>query len=207
MCFSATASFLSGATLGVIGAGGLSRVHKKRELPVALIPVFFGLQQVFEGFVWLYPEKIVFSYLFLFFAFLWWPFYVPFAVSRFEGFSWKGIYGFLGLLGFCVSAYLLFFMTKHPLVVSTVAHHVVYGIDLPFYKELIFAYLFAVLGSFFFAKTRIIRIFGLTLAVSAFLTYVFYAFAFTSVWCFFAAALSLILFTHLYKQKTLVKIR
>lgn len=53
VCFSATASFVAGGTLSVVGGVTLSRVQHRREVPFAHIPLLFGIQQIVEGFVWL----------------------------------------------------------------------------------------------------------------------------------------------------------
>jgi len=53
MCFSATASFSVAATTAVIGLAAVARVRRPRELPLALAPMLFALQQVVEGVLWL----------------------------------------------------------------------------------------------------------------------------------------------------------
>ena len=56
MCFSATASFSTGALL--LGIGTLTlrsalAAHQQRELPFAAIPLLFATQQLIEGMIWL----------------------------------------------------------------------------------------------------------------------------------------------------------
>ena len=53
MCFSATASFIAGTTLSVVGVAALKRTEAKTELPFAAIPLLFGIQQLIEGVIWL----------------------------------------------------------------------------------------------------------------------------------------------------------
>ena len=53
MCFSATASFTAGFGLLAIGAITASRINRPAELPFALIPALFGVQQLIEGGLWL----------------------------------------------------------------------------------------------------------------------------------------------------------
>ncbi len=53
MCFSAPASFISGTALSVIGVAALKRTESKSEIPFALIPLLFGIQQLTEGVIWL----------------------------------------------------------------------------------------------------------------------------------------------------------
>ena len=49
MCFSAPASFIAGTALSVIGVAALKRTESKSEIPFALIPLLFGIQQLIEG--------------------------------------------------------------------------------------------------------------------------------------------------------------
>ena len=53
MCFSATASFVAGTSLSVIGVATLKHVKRKTEIPFAMIPLLFGIQQLTEGVIWL----------------------------------------------------------------------------------------------------------------------------------------------------------
>ena len=61
MCFSANASFTLGAVLISTGIFSTIRANKanKNYIFLALIPIFFGIQQVIEGIVWwqLYENK------------------------------------------------------------------------------------------------------------------------------------------------------
>ena len=52
MCFSAEADFVSGAVIGAIGVATLTQVDKPREIPLAALPLAFALHQLAEGFVW-----------------------------------------------------------------------------------------------------------------------------------------------------------
>ena len=86
MCFSASASFTAGAFLVPIG---LYCVYAARELKryhyfmFALVPFFFGVQQIVEGFVWLSldynkPDLLkAYSVAFVFFSHFFWPFWIP----------------------------------------------------------------------------------------------------------------------------------
>ena len=53
MCFSATASFVAGTSLSVIGIVTLKQAKTKSEIPVAIVPLLFGVQQLVEGIIWL----------------------------------------------------------------------------------------------------------------------------------------------------------
>ena len=53
MCFSATASFVAGTSLSVLEFAALKRAKIKSEIPVAIVPLLFGAQQLVEGIIWL----------------------------------------------------------------------------------------------------------------------------------------------------------
>lgn len=53
MCFSATASFTAGTALVAVGGLTVHRSRGKAELPLALVPMLFGVQQLTEGVLWL----------------------------------------------------------------------------------------------------------------------------------------------------------
>ena len=95
MCFSATASFTAGAALLVVGAVTTRRARRPAELPFALIPVLFGVQQLIEGVLWLtFPDKApqlnaVLTLLYSLFSHVLWPIYVPIAVLLLEVVTWS----------------------------------------------------------------------------------------------------------------------
>ena len=91
MCFSTEASFIGGAVIITIGVATVLKVHKPSQLVFACIPLFFGLQQIAEGFVWLSLQNPAYkgvlipaTYTFLIMAEVFWPFMVPLAVMLME---------------------------------------------------------------------------------------------------------------------------
>jgi hypothetical protein len=91
MCFSATASFVAAGVTGMVGAAAVSRISQQSEMPLAAIPLFFAAQQAVEGALWLTlplapdgPVSTSLTYLFLLFAKVFWPFFVPFSVLLVE---------------------------------------------------------------------------------------------------------------------------
>jgi hypothetical protein len=53
MCFSAEASFAGGVIISAIGVATIRKIHQPSQLVFGLIPLFFGVQQFCEGFLWL----------------------------------------------------------------------------------------------------------------------------------------------------------
>ncbi len=91
MCFSAAASLTGGVVISAIGVFTVREVHKPSQIVFASIPLFFGLQQITEGLLWVAlpnPDlKIlqhICTYIFLIMAEVLWPMLIPFSVLLME---------------------------------------------------------------------------------------------------------------------------
>ncbi len=92
MCLSETVSFAASGLLLVGGAYACRRAWttNRKYLPVAMMPVFAGIQQLTEGFVWSGmntgdPFLTLASALgFIFFTWFMWPFWIPLSVYVLE---------------------------------------------------------------------------------------------------------------------------
>jgi heme/copper-type cytochrome/quinol oxidase subunit 4 len=106
MCFSAPASFIASGGLTLLGGASLV-VAKKEDKILALIPLLFGAQQFFEGIQWLYlntgSSSTLATYIFLVFAYIIWPIYVPACVLILDKEKRKIMRSFL-FLGITVAA-------------------------------------------------------------------------------------------------------
>src|SRR5947199_10183889 len=97
MCFSAGVSFGVATALLPAGAYCVEAAWRKGRayLPLAAVPVLFGLQQLCEAQVWVgfgrgSPELVRgASLVFLFFALAVWPVWVPLAVAATEPPGWR----------------------------------------------------------------------------------------------------------------------
>lgn len=92
MCLSAPVSFTASGFLVLGGAFACWKAWNinKRYLPVALMPVFAGVQQFLEGHVWVGmntgdPFMVLWGALgFIFFTWFMWPIWIPFSVYLLE---------------------------------------------------------------------------------------------------------------------------
>lgn len=202
MCFSATASFVAGTALSVLGVATLGATRRRSEIPFAAIPLIFGFQQMIEGALWLsfrfdVPQlNLAMTYLFSMFSHVLWPIFVPFAIGLLETVPWRRtvIWGFQGV-GLLVGLYLLFLIVEFP-VTAVAAENIVY-VSPHFYKiPVMLLYLAATCVSCFFSSNATIRLFGVLALLLFAAAYGFFAVALFSVWCFFAALLSAIIFVH-----------
>ena len=220
MCFSATASFIAGTSLCVIGVATLKQTKASAEVPFAMIPLIFGIQQLIEGTIWLsfnhdIPiSRQVMTYLYSLFSHFVWPVYVPFAIGIMEIVRWrKKALLVLLVLGVTVGIFLLYWITAGPLKAEVVSHHMVY-ISPHFYSiPVMILYFTATCASCFFSSHGFVRLLGVLLVLSLIAAQIAHSLALVSIWCFFAAILSLVIYLHFkirnrgWGQKTLTIIR
>lgn len=209
MCFSAPASFVAGTVLASTGVITVKKTKKKNEIPLALIPSFFGIQQLAEGFVWVSLKweipwlNFIATHIFVFFAYTFWPIFVPIAIFFVEPTRWrKRAIAFCAMLGVIAGLYLFFLVKIFPISSCVTQNSIEYKIPslhLPFSINVIF-YLIATCISCLLSSHRTINILGIAAAASLVVSYYFYTVTLTSVWCFFAAALSIIIY-FFFKQK------
>ena len=208
MCFSATASFTAGVGLLAIGAVTASRINRPAELPFALIPTLFGVQQLIEGALWLTfadnaPQmNVVLTYLYSFFSHVLWPVYVPIAVLLVEPEAWRRkLLMIIAVAGAAAGVFLLYFLVTEPIVSEVVGKHISYQSPHFYIGAVMVLYVLATCVSSFVSSCKTIRWFGAATFVALVAAYVFYAFWFISVWCFFAAGLSVIVLVHFRSLK------
>jgi len=215
MCFSATASLTASAALLGIGAVTLHKAQQPRERPFAAIPLLFGIQQLTEGVLWLgfgwdTPAlNAVLTQLYSFFSHVLWPVYVPLSAWALEPRGpRRSALALISAGGIAVGAYLLYSMFANPIVARPVGNHIDY--DSPhFYVAVVMTlYLSATTVSALLSSHRVMKLFGALTLGGAAVAYWFYARWFISVWCFFAAALSLVIWLHFAARNAqLVEIR
>ncbi len=215
MCFTATGSFASGAILVISGCYTIAEAKKRDRnfLLLASLPLLFGIQQLLEGIIWIALGNgnkglvILASHTYVFFAFALWPFYSPLSVyvaERVTNIEIKRLLWALILIGFVIGtvSYMPILTGSVDLVTKVVNHSISYDTNRPeiFKGTYVFLYLMAVIIPFLVVSDVKMKIFGLMLTASVVLSDAVFNYAFVSVWCFFAAILSLYL---IYVVKTL----
>lgn len=206
MCFSATASFTAAATLSAIGAATLAQKPSPRDMAFAAIPLLFAVHQTIEGAIWLNldhggtaPNALVVAYLLI--AQVLWPAYIPFSVIAMEPKRRRrpGLWILLAA-GLVVSTALAYILVQHPYTVTAVSGGLRYATDLEFERRLLELYLLAVIAPLFLSRHLYVVAFGAaTLAGAAVAMLAFY-FAAASVWCFFSALASILVFLHVRRS-------
>lgn len=204
MCFSAPASFIAGTALSAIGVAALKNTRERSELPFAMIPLLFGIQQLTEGVIWLtfsYDAPLLrqtMTYVYSGFSHVLWPIYVPFAMAFMEAVRWrrKVIFAFM-IPGIAVGLYLLYFIVTVPVVAEVVGKHIVYDSPHFYIITVMIFYLAATCVSCFFSSHGFLKLFGVLLLLSFIASAIVHVMALVSIWCFFAAILSLLIYVHL----------
>jgi len=200
MCFSASASFIVGGGLVVFGSLTVKQAANRSELPFAAIPLLFGIQQLIEGVVWLSLQydlallKEVATYMFSIFSHVLWPVYVPLAVCLMERNEWRRkalwIFSFIGVVA---GAHLLVLIATQALTVVA-GEHIIYVTARHYEWPMMLIYITATCLAPLFSSFPLVRFFGAVALLLFFISYWFYTTAFFSVWCFFAAILSTIIY-------------
>lgn len=204
MCFSATASFITAGITGTIGILTLRRARGLNNLPLAATPVLFALQQGVEGLLWLNlprspegPISTGLTYLFLFFAQVFWPVYVPITAALIEPNERRRKLIFVCVaLGLGVGAFFLWpLVTQHHS--ALIMHdHIVYVTEYRYSDAVALTYLAAASLPLLVSSQRTVFALGAVILAGSVVAYVFYWEAFVSVWCFFAAGASVVLLWH-----------
>lgn len=208
MCFSATASFSASAVLLGIGTLTLRSVTRPRELPFAAIPLLFAFQQLIEGVIWLTfryeaPQlNTVMTHVYSFFSHVLWPVYVPISVLLLEPFGWRrrAMSLFVGA-GVVVGAYLLYVLVTFPVVSQPTGQHIEYVSPHFFAAVTMALYLMSTAVSPFLSSHRMVNVFGVFALASFAAAFYFYVNWFISVWCFFAALMSAVVYLHFVSNR------
>jgi hypothetical protein len=199
MCFSASASFTATVLLFVLGAVGLYKTNRRTWM-LSSIPCIFAVQQAAEGVVWVgmnrdLPSMVfVATYAFMFFAFILWPTWICWSLYRIENneIRKKLLYG-ASLAGFFVSAFLAIALMVTPVQTSVIDHHIAYSIGRSHHYITSMVYLLVTAGPFFLSSYVVLWVPGMLLCVSWLITMLIWQQAFISLWCFYAALISVLI--------------
>jgi hypothetical protein len=208
MCFSATANFVGSGVLGAVGTVTLTRVKHRRELLFAALPILFAIHQFIEGFVWLGLDGILSPTIahnmgaaFMLYAQGILPFLLPLSVILFEptAESRARMLPFL-VLGAGTTLYILWALTAYPLELYVKGNSIVYINQATNNTAVAILYVIATCGSLFFSRVRAMVLFGAANLIILLAVMVFKRYAFTSLWCAYAAIASVIILAYFWKS-------
>lgn len=205
MCFSAGASFGASALLGVVGAVTITKAKTTPQRLFATIPFVFSVQQLSEGMLWLSLKnpgleagQSFFTYTFLVFAMMVWPVWIPFTIRLLEKDErTKRIMSILIGIGVVVFVGIGCILLLYPVHVMASHHHLHYRFDFPpQVKNLIWLfnllYFIATILAPFISGIKRMKWLGVIFLASYLFAIIFYKGFVVSVWCYFAAILSIV---------------
>ncbi len=201
MCFSATANFVGSGVLGAIGVATLREVKHRRELLFASMPLLFAVHQFTEGFVWLgldgqLPAAATHDAgaAFMLYAQGLLPFLLPMGILLFEPTLGRrrAMLPF-AVAGGALTLYTLWGLTAFPTEVFVRNNSIVYQNAATNETVVAILYVLVTCGALLLSKVRPMLLFGMANVVALLVTMAVKRYAFTSVWCAYAALASVLL--------------
>jgi len=208
MCFSATANFVGSGVLGAVGVVTLTKVKHRRGFLVASLSTLCAVHQFSEGFVWLGLDGILsptvthnMGAAFMLYAQGLLPFLVPLSVMLFEPNkeSRRRMLPFV-VIGGATTLYVLWGLTAYPTDIYVRDNSIVYINRATNNIFVAVLYVIATCGSLFFSKIRMMVVFGAANLAILLIVDAIKRYAFTSVWCAYAAVASVIILVYFWRS-------
>jgi len=202
MCFSATSSFIASGVIASIGIATLRHVREPRALLFAAVPMLFAVHQFTEGWVWLGLEGRIgklaldhVSFLFMLYAQAILPLLMPAAIALMESAGWRRrvILG-LTAIGALVFAWDLSGLIFLPSRCFVDQNSIAYRNPMTGNFWISCLYILATCGALLLSTHRVVRWYGVLNVVALTITEVVKQYAFASVWCFYAALMSVMIY-------------
>jgi hypothetical protein len=211
MCFSPEADFAAGAVIAAVGVQTLRRVHTSRELIIGSLPLLFGAHQLVEGFVWLGLDGQVSSTVgrtateaYIVYAHAVLPAIVPLGFVLLEPDRRRARWLWpLAGLGMLLGAYLLWQVTAYPVGAQEQAHCIDYATHTPNDYVIAVLYVAVTCGPALLSSRPYLRWFGLLSLLGVIATAIVRVDELTSLWCVYAAFVSLLILEHFRRQRGL----
>ena len=214
MCFSLEASFISGTVLAVVGVAAIKRTHTIPQAIFAGSPLLFSFQQFSEGFVWLSITNTEYSSwlkpsatIFLTIAEVIWPIWISLSILLLEKEKInKIILSIFFGIGVIVSTYLGIHLLTNTILVEQTNYHINYNFGVPdsivhFFSIL---YFLSAVMPLFFSSINIKKTIpiGLLILLSYLVSKIYYENYVLSIWCFFAALISVLVYSITFDFQT-----
>jgi hypothetical protein len=205
VCFSATADIVAAAVLAPIGIVTIRAAKSRAQLPLASIPLFFAAHQFVESFVWMGTTGRVSHgvssfaiYAYLIMAQMVLPIFVPLALAAVEPVRrhrrWMVLAAGGGLISAVAFGHILVTQgaTAYPLERTMVYKT---PTDLGLWAGLL--YVNGTVFALLYASGRNLRLFGVANIIGIVMASWLRWEAVTSVWCIYAAFVSVLILLHL----------
>jgi hypothetical protein len=208
VCFSAAANFVGSTIVAGVGVVTLTKVKHRRELLFASLPILFAIHQFIEGFVWLGLDGILpptvthnMGAAFMLYAQGLLPFLMPMSVLLFERDKKdrKRMLPFV-VIGGATTLYILWALTAYPTQIYVKGNSIVYVNQATNFTAVAVFYVIATCGSLFFSEVKAMVLFGAANLTILLVVMAFKRYAFTSLWCAYAAVASVIILAYFWKS-------
>ena len=204
MFLSPEASFTASAVINTVGIISFKKSPNTESKVMACIPIFFGIQQFAEGVVWLSLLYDQLSFLrhastsvFILFAWVVWPFWIPYGMEGIElNKSRKKIlkwFKYVGLGLSCTLGYALLFRDVQAAILDC---SVIYSFNVSddIHKTFGVFYLIGIIAPTLISKANKAWLLGAMNLLAYFGTKIFISDRILSIWYFFAAITSIIVY-------------
>ena len=136
-----------------------------------------------------------------------WPIFIPSAVGLLEPVPWrKKAVAACQFAGTAVGLYLFYMIVQFPVTSRLLGSHIAYQSPHFYVVAVMVLYLIATCASAMFSSSRVIQLFGGLSLVTFFVALAIHVATFFSVWCFFAAVLSCLVYEY-FREHALVPSR
>lgn len=205
MCLSAPVSLTAAALL--IPAGGVTMAHvwrrRRSYLGLAALPLLLGLQQLAEGLIWIAGDHAdlagvrLYSLIYMFFAWIGWPVWIPVSVYFLEPLRRRTPYLVFAIAGAMLGGvqYLPYLTHDGWLQTRLLPHAIRYSdteiLDAVIGRPLTYlTYVTILIAPLVLASDRRVKVFGALVALALAVTVGFFQWAYISVFCFGGAVVS-----------------
>jgi len=211
VCFAPEADALVGGLVIAVGVDALRHVREPKQIPLAALPLLLGVHQASEAFVWwglqdhvahAIERAAIWAYLLFAFGAL--PALIPIAVGLVEqSASRRRVIGVFGVLGVVVGATLTIAMFRGAIHAFIDGGHIEYQVDAVGQGGQVTAlYVIAACGALIASSYRDIAALGVLNLVAVPVLMWLTVSGFVSLWCFWAAIMSIIIDLHLRRTAT-----
>lgn len=209
MCFSPTTSFTASAALATIGVLALGKATTRREMPFASIPLLFAFQQFIEGLLWLAllqgnlpSAQYWLTQSYTMFAGILWPTLAPLSLWLLEpDRTRKNLTLGILVIGTGIAFYTFEGLLRHGVTSRIADYCILYEYPVEQGYTMLFSYIIATCAAFFCSTDHRIRWLGAANIVAFAIAYRFYHYHLVSIWCFFAAVVSGLIYLYLARRR------
>lgn len=202
MCISAEVNFVASAVIGAVGVATLAHVRHPRDVLFGAMPLLFALHQFTEGFVWLGLDGAISelsrdnaAFLFLLYAQGILPIAMPLSVLLMEDVPWRRVaLAAITALAFVFGAYMIWGVMSFPTSCYAENRSVVYSNPVTETMWTGILYILVTCGALVLSGFRVVRWFGVLNLIGLTVVFLMKSYAFSSVWCFYAAVISVLLY-------------